>query len=388
MTYNFDEIVHRWDTDSIKYDGPKTEGYTQYIPMWVADMDFRTPQPILDSIQKMLENGVLGYTLPPTLWAITIRNWLLKKYDWTIDPKELVFAPGIVRGLTFAIRCFTEPGDKILIMSPVYPPFFSVPERNKRQLVTHKLQIKNNQFHINFEQFEQDVKQCKLFVLCNPHNPGGRVWLKEELEQMATICKKHNVLVISDEIHADLTLPAHTHHPFASVSDAAKQNSIVFMAPSKTFNMPGLVSSYAIIPNGELRKQYTIYVEDLDVASGHMFSYRPLIAAYTECDAWLEQAINYIQGNIDYVRDYLANHLSRIKMIEPQASYLIFLDCRELKLNDQELRDFFEKKAGLLLNPGITFGPEGSGFMRLNIGCPKSIVQKAMKQLEVAYKQL
>lgn len=387
MKYNFDEIVNRWGTDSIKYDGPKAEGAKDYIPMWVADMDFKTPQPIINAIHEMLDNGVLGYTYPAEDWATTIQNWVERRYGWDIKTEELIFTPGIVRGLTFAINCFSNPEDKILMMAPVYPPFFNVPTLNKREVVFTELGIVDNQYTIDFDQFEKDLQGCKVFILCNPHNPGGRVWAKEELIQMADICAKHNVLVISDEIHADLTFPAYQHIPFAMASETANLNTIVFMAPSKTFNMPGLASSYAIIPNPKLRAIYQTYIEALDVVNGHMFSYRPLIAAYTACDDWLEQALVYVEGNISYVKSYLKENMPKISMIDPQASFLIFLDCRTLGLSDDELKVFFVK-AGLILNPGISFGPGGSGFMRLNVGCSKLVLEKAIKQLHQAYLKL
>ena len=388
MKYNFDEIVNRWDTDSVKFDGPKAEGAQDYIPMWVADMDFKTPQPIINSIQEMLSNGILGYTLPNDEWSKTIQTWVKRRYNWTIHESELIFTPGIVRGLTFAINCFSEPGDNILMMSPVYPPFFNVPGVNKRKVRFTQLHIENNKYQIDFNQFENDVKDSKIFILCNPHNPGGRVWERDELLRIADICDKYKVLVISDEIHADLTQPRYQHIPFATVSDKAKENTIVFMAPSKAFNMPGLASSYAIIPNLKIREKYSAYVEALDVVSGHMFSYKPLIAAYTMCDDWLEESLAYVEGNINYVHSFLSEHMPLIGMIEPQASFLIFLDCRKLGLTDDELKDFFEKEAGLILNPGVSFGHGGSGFMRLNIGCSKLILEKAMHQLQYAYQKL
>lgn len=389
MKYNFDEIVNRWNTDSIKYDGPEKElNGNSFIPMWVADMDFKTPQPILDSIQERVNHGVLGYTFPSNDWSKAIINWNKSRYDWDISEEEILFTPGIVRGITFALRCFTKPKDRVLVMSPVYPPFFNVPTVNKREVVYNTLLIEDGQYKIDFDQLDKDLQGCKMFILCNPHNPGGTVWTLEELQQIASLCKKNNVLVVSDEIHADLTLPAYEHNTFAKVSVDAEQNSIVFMSPSKTFNMAGLGSSYAVIKNNKLRDQYREYVEALDVVSSHMFSYTPLIAAYEKCNDWLDQALVYIQKNIDYVESFLATHTPLIKMIKPQASFLIFLDCRKLNLSDEELKMFFEERAGLLLNPGVSFGKSGSGFMRLNIGCSKMILEKAMHQLAKAYDEL
>ena len=389
MKYNFDEVVNRWGTDSIKYDGPKEDmGSKPYIPMWVADMDFKTPEPIVESIQEALEQGVLGYTKPSAEWAPAIQHWLKTQHKWEVATEELIYTPGIVRGLTFVLRCFTQHQDKVLIMSPVYPPFTRVPELNERQVVRHSLRLEAGQYEVDWEQLAVDMKGCKLFILCNPHNPGGRVWRPEELQKIAELAQENNTLVISDEIHADLSLPAYPHTSYATVSSSAAQNAIVFMSPSKAFNMPGLGSAYAIIQNADLRQAYQSYVEALDMESGHMFSYSPLVAAYTLCEDWLPQLLPYLQANIDYVEEFLASHCPRIQMIKPQASYLIFLDCRALKLTDEELDQFFRNQAGLILNPGISFGPEGSGFMRLNIGCPKSTLETAMRQLAQAYQAL
>ena len=389
MKYNLDEVVNRWNTDSIKFDGPREEmGEQAYIPMWVADMDFKTPAPIIRAIEKKLAGGVLGYTCPTAEWAPAIQNWVKSRYDWDVAAEELLFTPGIVRGITFAVRCFTKPTDKILVMSPVYPPFFQVPHLNQREVVYHSLLLTNNQFEVDFERLAQDMKGAKLFILCNPHNPGGKVWKPQELERIAAIAAANKTLVISDEIHADLTLPPHRHPTYAKVSDLAAQNSIVFMSPSKAFNMPGLGSSYAIIKNPTLRKTYQEFVEALDVCSGHLFSYSSLVAAYTACADWLPEVLPYLQRNIDYVEAFLAKHTPRIQMIKPEASFLIFLDCRALNLSDEELDCFFRQKAGLILNSGVSFGADGSGFMRLNIGCSKVVLEQAMNQLAQAYQKL
>ena len=387
MKINFDEVIDRNNTDSVKYDEPAMEmNNKDFIPMWVADMDFKTPSPILKSIQNMLDKGVLGYTMLPSRWHEAIKRWTKNRYNWIVEDEEIIFTPGIVRGIAFAIQCFSQPEDKILVMSPVYPPFFNVPIANNRKVTYNSLFIdQNHEFQIDFKQFEKDIQGAKLFILCNPHNPGGKVWEKEELQKIAHICKENGVLIISDEIHADLTLPPHQHHAFATVSTEAEQNSIVFMSPSKAFNMPGLASSYCIIKDKKRREEYQSFVEALDVTSSHMFAYCSLIAAYNECSDWLPQLLEYIQGNINYVSQLLKEKMPRIKMIKPEASYLIFLDCRELGLADNKLDAFFKEEAGLILNPGISFGKGGSGFMRLNVGCPKPLLEKAMNQLIKAY---
>ena len=389
MKYNFDELIDRRGTDAIKWDGVKERwGRDDLLPMWVADMDFRTPPFVMDALRKRLEHEVLGYTSVCKEWYSAICAWLQKRHQWKVEAKQLTFVPGIVRGQAYTLMCFTQPNDKIMVMSPVYPPFFNVTLKLNREVVYSSLDLKDGQYEIDFDRFKQDIKGCRALILCNPHNPGGRVWSKEELEQIAEICYDNQVLVISDEIHADLTLPAYKHHPFASVSEKAAQNSITLMAPSKAFNMPGLASSYAVIINEALNKQFQEYMKAGEFSDGHMLAYIGAAAAYQEGEEWLEQMLEYIEGNIEYTANFLRTHIPSIGMIRPQASYLIFLDCRKLNLTQEELVKLFVEKAHLALNDGAAFGKEGVGFMRLNIGCPRAILQQALQQLSEAVKSL
>ena len=296
----------------------------------------------------------------------------------------LTFVPGIVRGQAFALQCFTNPGDRVMVMPPVYHPFFLVTQRMGREVVYSPLDLKDGHYQIDFDRFRKDIQGCKVLILCNPHNPGGRVWTVEELKRIADICKESNTFVISDEIHADLTLPPYKHHPFATVSEAAAQNSLTFMAPSKAFNMPGLGSSYAIILNEDIRHRFQGFMEAGEFCEGHMLAYIGAAAAYMHGEEWLEQLLDYIKGNIDFTENYLREHIPGIGMIRPQASYLIYLDCRGLGLTQEELVRLFVDKAHLALNDGTMFGEPGRGFMRLNIGCPRSVLEQALKQLEVA----
>ena len=316
MTYNFDEVIERRGTDSVKWDGVKSVwGRDDLLPMWVADMDFRTPPFVMEALRKRLEHEVLGYTSACEEWYTSICSWLSRRHGWDVTREMLTFVPGIVRGQAY---------------------------------------------QIDFERFRKDIQGCKVLILCNPHNPGGRVWTVDELRRIADICTESHTFVISDEIHADLTLPPYKHHPFATVSGAAAQNSLTFMAPSKTFNMPGLGSSYAIILNEDIRHRFQEFMQ------------------------WLEQLLDYIKGNIDFTENYLREHIPGIGMIRPQASYLIYLDCRGLGLTQEELVRLFVDKAHLALNDGTMFGEPGKGFMRLNIGCPRSVLEQALKQLETA----
>ena len=389
MKYNFDEPIDRRHTDSVKWDGVKNLwGRDDLLPMWVADMDFRTPSFVMDALRKRLEHEVLGYTFACEEWYTSICNWLQKHHQWSITREMLTFVPGIVRGQAFALQCFTCPGDKVLVMTPVYHPFFLVTERMGREVVYSPLDLRDGQYHIDFDRLRTDVQGCKALILCNPHNPGGRVWTVEELRRIADICKDSGTLVISDEIHADLTLPPYKHHPFATVSEAAADNSLTFMAPSKAFNMPGLGSSYAITVNEDIRRKFQTFMEAGEFSEGHLLAYIGTAAAYMHGEEWLEQLLGYLKGNIDFTGNYLKEHVPGIGMIRPQASYLIFLDCRALGLPQEELTKFFAEKARLALNDGTMFGKPGEGFMRLNVGCPRSVLEQALRQLADAVKLL
>ncbi len=385
MKYNFDEVIERRGTDSVKWDGVKNIwGSDDLIPMWVADMDFRTPPFVIEALRKRLEHEILGYTFACEEWYTSIFDWLQRRHQWEVTREMLTFVPGIVRGQAFALQCFTNLGDKVMVMTPVYHPFFLVTERMGREVVYSPLDLYDGHYQIDFERFSKDIQGCKVLILCNPHNPGGRVWTVEELRRIAAICKDNGVLVISDEIHADLTLPPYKHYPFATVSEAAAQISLTFMAPSKAFNMPGLCSSYAIVVDEELRNRFQTFMEAGEFSEGHLFAYIGTAAAYMHGEEWLEQMLDYIQGNIDFTDNYLKTYIPQIKMIRPQASYLVFLDCRALHLNQEDLTILFSDKAHLALNDGRMFGKPGEGFMRLNIGCPRSVLEQALRQLAEA----
>lgn len=385
MTYNFDELIDRRHTGSVKWDGMKNAfGRDDLTAMWVADMDFRTPLFVMDALRQRLEHEVLGYAMPCEGWDTTICHWLQKRHQWEVRPDWLTFVPGIVRGQAFALLCFTNPGDRVLVMTPVYHPFFLVTERLKREAVRSPLDLRDGHYHIDFDRLRHDLQGCKALVLCNPHNPGGRVWTVDELRRIAELCQESGTLVISDEIHADLTLPPYKHHPFATVSPAAASNSVTFMAPSKTFNMPGVQSSFAIVPDDTLRARFQQFMEAGEFCEGHLFAYIGCKAAFEHGEEWLNQLLAYIQGNIDFTESYLRQHIPAIGMIRPQASFLVFLDCRQLGLEQEALERLFADKARLALNTGTTFGEPGRGFMRLNVGCPRAALKQALDQLAEA----
>ena len=389
MTYDFDELLERRGTDSVKWDGvQEVWGRDDLLPLWVADMDFRTPPFVMEALKRQLSGGVLGYTRPCADWAPAICDWLLRRHGWQVETGWISFVPGIVRAQALALLCFTRPGDRVAVMNPVYHPFFLVTQRLEREVVFSPLVLRDGHYHIDYARLEQDLDGCRVLILCNPHNPGGRVWTEDELRRVADICHRRGVMVLSDEIHADLTLPGYRHHPFATVSPQAAAISLTFMAPSKAFNMPGLASSYAIAVDPGIRRRFQTFLEAGEFGEGHMLAYVGCAAAYREGEEWLGQLLAYLQGNIDFTEQFLKERIPAIGMIRPQASYLIFLDCRRLGLPQPELVNLFVDKAHLALNDGTMFGRGGEGFMRLNVGCPRSVLRRALEQLEEAVSHL
>ena len=389
MTYDFDELLERRGTDSVKWDGvQEVWGRDDLLPLWVADMDFRTPSFVMEALKRQLSGGVLGYTRPCADWAPAICDWLLRRHGWQVETGWISFVPGIVRAQALALLCFTRPGDRVAVMNPVYHPFFLVTQRLEREVVFSPLVLRDGHYHIDYARLEQDLDGCRVLILCNPHNPGGRVWTEDELRRVADICHRRGVMVLSDEIHADLTLPGYRHHPFATVSPQAAAISLTFMAPSKAFNMPGLASSYAIAVDPGIRRRFQTFLEAGEFGEGHMLAYVGCAAAYREGEEWLGQLLAYLQGNIDFTEQFLKERIPTIGMIRPQASYLIFLDCRRLGLPQPELVNLFVDKAHLALNDGTMFGRGGEGFMRLNVGCPRSVLRRALEQLEEAVSHL
>ena len=373
MDYNFDEVVCRKHTDALKLEALAPRwGRTDLLPMWVADMDFKTPPFIVEVMKKRMECEVFGYTAKP----------------WTITKEMISFVPGVVPALAMAVQAFTERGEKVMIQQPVYNPFAQVVRNNHRELVNCPLDLKDGQYHINFEVFEEKIKGCKLFLFCHPHNPGGRVWTREELQKVAAICAQNNVIIVADEIHADLTLPPYQHIPFATVSEEAAQNSVVFASPSKAFNMAGLATSYAVIANPTLRRRFESYVEGNELAAGNVFAFNTVVAAYNKGEEWLQQMLNYVQGNVDEVIHYIEKYIPQLKVIVPQASYLVFIDFSALQLSQKEIVALCTDKAHLALNDGAIYGEEGKGYMRINLACPRSVVKQALIQLKEAVRSI
>jgi len=385
MKYNFDEIIDRENSSCYKYDlREKIFGTIDVKPMWVADMDFRSPSFITDAIKKRLEHEILGYTIPPLALKQTCCDWQQKRYGWQTNPDWFGFVPGIVTGLGIAVNVYTQPGDKIIVQPPVYPPFFKVPDGNKRQVIYNPLKEVNGRFEMDFELLRQQIDdKTRMFILCHPHNPGGRVWDKQTLLTLAEICAEKGVLIVSDEIHADMTYASYRHIPFASISEAARENCVTLMSPSKTFNVPGLVNSYFVIPNARLRRQYELAMEHLDLHV-NLFGFVATEAAYRHGENWLDQMVNYIEGNARTVVNYFEKHLPVVKAMMPESSFLVWIDFSKLGLDRAALRHLMIDKAKLGLNDGPTFGPGGEGHQRINIGCPRSQVTEALEQIEKA----
>lgn len=386
MQYNFDEEIDRTGTGAVKLERCRALfGTTELIPLWVADMDFRTPDFILDAIRNRLDHPILGYTMMPREISELFVQWVKEHHQWDIQTRQTGFVRGIVPALSFAVQCFTSPGDEVLVQSPVYYPFFNVVKNNGRSIVNNPLKTKDGKLEIDFDDFEKKITPAtKMFIFCSPHNPGGRVWSKEDLLKIDEICSRHGVLVISDEIHADMVLSGYKHIPFASVSESAANNSITFMAPSKVFNMPGVISSTYIIPNPVLYKKYTEYLEVSEMNTGNLFAYEATLACYRQGEPWRVQMLAYVEDNVRFVADYLAENIPQIKPMIPQASFLVWLDCSALGLETDELHRFFSLEAGLGLNKGTIFGEGGENHLRINVATPRSVLTKALDQLKSA----
>ncbi len=384
MKYNFDEIVNRKDTNTIKYGKLKEIfGKEDLIPLWVADMDFLSPTEVTDAMIERTKHGVFGYTFPSEKYYQSIISWLGRRHDYKVQQNEITFVPGVVKGFAFAMDAFTNEGDSVIIQPPVYHPFNLVTKALNRKVINNPLVYEDGDYRIDFDDLEQKIKEsgAKMLIFCSPHNPVGRVWSKIELEKLAEICFDNNVLVVSDEIHSDFALYDNKHLPFATVSEKARNNSITLMAPSKTFNIAGIVSSFAVIHNQDIQKKYLGFLSPRELDKGTIDAYVATEVAYNHGETWLNEAIAYIESNIEFVKGYLANNIPQIKVVNPEAMFLLWLDCRNLGLSQDKLVDLFVNKANLALNSGTMFGKEGEGFMRLNIGTPQSVLRKAMDNL-------
>lgn len=384
--YNFDEIIERRGTDCFKWDAlPAMYGHDDLTPMWVADMDFRSPDFVMEALRRRCDHEVLGYTMPSKAYWQATTAWLDKHYHIQTTKETLHFIPGIVAGIAYTLLCLTQPGDRVLVTTPVYPPFLNLPRESGRTLVCSPLKIENGRFAIDFDDFARKAEGCKLFILSNPHNPAGTVWGEAVLRRIADICENKGLLVVSDEIHADLTLSPHRHVSYSTVSEAAARHSLTFMAPSKTFNIAGLGSSVCHIANPELRKRFFGWLDALGVAGGNIFAFTAAEAAFAHGEEWLQQMLEYLKTNAETLATFLKEQMPRVKVVLPEASYLAWLDFSDYGLSHKELSDRLINRAKVALNDGTTFGGDAYACcFRMNLGCPRSVLLDALQRIEAA----
>jgi cystathionine beta-lyase len=391
LSYNFDEIIDRKNTDSIKYDFAVRRGRPEGIlPLWVADMDFRTPPAVIEALTAKSAHGIFGYSENSQDYVEVLQHWFLNSFDWKVEPSWLVKAPSVVYALCTAIRALTEKGDAVLVQQPVYYPFSESVLINERKLVINQLVYSEDKYFIDFEDFERQIveNQVKMFILCSPHNPVGRVWAKDELIRMGDICIKHGVIVVADEIHADFVYSGHQHFVFANLKPEFSDMTITCTAPTKTFNLAALQISNIFIENKMIRHKFKQEVAKSGYSQLNIMGIIACKAAYSSGHEWLAELKTYLTENLTFIRNFLSDKLPQIKLIEPEGTYLVWLDFKALGLTSQQLEDLIANKANLWLDAGEMFGSGGEGFQRINIACPRSILEKAFIQLENAIHQL
>ncbi|WP_127538011.1 MalY/PatB family protein [Paenibacillus illinoisensis] len=387
----FDEPINRLSTGSEKWDAlEEIFGVADALPMWVADMDFAAPPSVIEALQARMEHGIFGYTVRTDAYHEALRGWMERRHNWKINDDWVVFTPGIVPALSIAVQRFTVPGDAVVIQTPVYAPFYEVVRGQGRELMTNPLRLEDGRYTMDLDHLESCLQtgRVKMLILCSPHNPVGRVWSREELEGLAALCVQYNVLVVSDEIHADLVHQRGTHTPLSQISEAIADLSIICTAPSKTFNIPGLCTSNIIIPNASLRASFAQGVRTMGLASISTLGAIAAEAAYNGAEQWLDDCLAYIRGNMEYVQEYAAKHMPDVGIDLPEATYLLWMDFSKLGVPQEELVRLLLNEAGLAFNDGTVFGPEGTGYMRMNVACPRSTVEEAMRRLSLMVNQL
>ena len=384
--YNFDELVDRTNTNSIKYDAREQFfGNGEALPLWVADMDFKTPDFIVQALKQRLEHEVLGYTFRGDSYADAIINWLDLRHGWKVEKEWISFSPGVVAGLTLAIDTYSKPGDEVIVQPPVYFPFFDSVKGMSRKMIENPLKLENGRYTFDLEDLKSKISpKTKMLLLCNPQNPGGMVWTKAELEALATVCLENKVLIVSDEIHADLVFEGHRHIPLPTLSDEIANNCVVCMAGSKTFNIAGLTTSFVVIPNKKLFVRYERTLKVPHLHMGNIFGSLALETAYREGADWVDQMVDYLQENYRFLESFLKENLPQVVPMKPEATYLIWLDFSAFQLSDEELNDKLIQ-AGVGLNRGVQFGKQGGGYMRINIGCPKATLEQALIRMKEAF---
>lgn len=378
----FDEIIERRDTGSAKWDGVNCTVSNDRIPMWVADMDFKCPPEVSEALIKRAEHGVFGYSIPDEVYYDAIVNWMRKRHQWEIDKDWICTSPGVVPALDMLLRVLTRPGDKVVIQTPVYYPFFKVVQNNNCQLLENPLLYIDGKYYMDFADLEEKFRAgSRVFILCSPHNPVGRVWSREELLQLARLCLQYDVLVIADEIHSDLVFPGCTHTVFASISPDISQHTITCNAPSKTFNLAGLQTSTVIIPRQDIRKRYASLIRNSGLGLINSFGIEALKAAYSFGEPWLDELLRYLKSNYDFLAVFLAEKLPRLRLTEAEGTYLAWIDFRELGMDDLQIEQRLKKEAGIVLERGSIFGANGQGFQRLNFACPRVLLSDGLNRI-------
>ena len=382
MKYDFETVIERKNTNSIKFD-PLSRGKPEdVLPMWVADMDFAVPPCVKDALVSRSQHGIFGYSEPAASYWTAVQGWYKNRFDWNTKKEWLVTTPGVVNALYLAVRAFTKPSDAIVIQQPVYYPFGASAQKTGRKLLVNELVYNDGYYTIDFDDFENKIKEAKLFILCNPHNPGGRVWKRDELLRMGEICLRHGVIVISDEIHQDIVFSPNKHLVFAGLDDRFADITVTCTSPSKTFNLAGLQHANIFISNEKLRELFKQEYESCGLSQPGIMGLISCEAAYTGGAEWLEQLIDYLSGNMSLLDNFLQTNIPKIKFVKPEGTYLAWLDCRELGLSAKELNAVITNKAKLWLNDGVMFGRGGSGFQRMNVACPRSVVKNALARLK------
>lgn len=389
MKFDFDKINDRNNTHSIKFDKlTEVFGKEDILPMWVADMDFQSPPAVIEAIKKTAQHGIFGYSFRDSNSVEHFIEWVKRRYNWDITPAEVSGSPGIVTALALSVRIFTKPGAKVLIQTPVYPPFHSLINDTGRTLVASKLELTAEGYSINWQDFESKLASgVEMFIFCNSHNPLGKMWSREELLKMGNLCLKYGVLIFSDEIHADLALYGNQHIVMASVSEEIAMNTITAMAPSKTFNIAGLLNSLIVAKSPEILNRFTQEIDTLHLGMGNVFGHVTMGPAYSQSEEWLNALAKYIEENVDYAYEFLAKELPTVTFIKPESSFLLWLDFRKTGLTHGQIKEKLINEAKVGLNDGTTFGECGHGFFRMNVGTPKAVVKEGLERIAAAFKQ-
>ena len=385
MKFDFDQVIERRGTCSIKYN-PAARGMPDdVLPMWVADMDFASPPCVADALDERVRHGLYGYSKEDSRYFDAVRGWFRRRFGWDVEREWLVITEGVVNAIHIAIRALTEPGDGVVIQQPVYHPFEHAVKNTGRRLLINNLIYDEGRYSIDFDDFENKIKQAKMFILCSPHNPVGRVWTRDELAKMGDICLRHSVLVISDEIHQDFVYPGHRHLTFEALDRRFADSTITCTAPSKTFNLAGLPLSNIFIKNNGIRSRFIREYTNCGLGQPGIMGITACRAAYEGGEEWLEELLAYLSGNISLIREFLREKLPKIRLIEPEGTYLLWLDCTELGFSAGELDELVTHKAKLWLNRGDMFGQSGAGFERINIACPRQVVSEGLARLEAVF---